>query len=502
MAAVEAPAADVLGARSGLLREEDLRMLRELCGVVLPLQQQEGGGGDSDAAAVASRCCTAVPVRCAQVYAASLYVCGGRATSCDVMCVTNTTRAAVEAVKGKRLEAHWPYTNDNYVKPSVSTKVTPPTALSIKSEAATRARRNKQLLLEHQAFMDRLARSRQERVETETWAATRIQAQVRGHLARPTRRTSCQYLPPSPYAYGECSTSTPTSHLKCRPEMGVERGSCIPHTHTQMRGEEAERDRRMVAELQKILLRAGLPPVPGIDSDGRPLGSSLIERIKRRKRVRRLRAMDNAAATTVQCMVRGKLSRRRVQRARSAKALTQRHAAAKRIQRAWHAYEKRGTWWQGAARQKHDAASAIQAVWRGTAARLHLKQRKRDNMVWQRRCRAAMLLQAFARGFVARRQVATARVQLRAAQHLTARQHSSAVMLQCLARGWVVRKRVALSRAATVAWNAPAFDVPQLEDDEDPAPPYPSGNEDAPRDPGVHSEQQSQRPHPNQEPEG
>ncbi|KAG5186716.1 hypothetical protein JKP88DRAFT_308988 [Tribonema minus] len=263
----------------------------------------------------------------------------------------------------------------------------------------------------------------------------------------------------------------------------------------------------------QILLRAGLPPVPGIDSDGRPLGSSLIERITRRKRVRRLRAMDNAAATTVQCMVRGKLSRRCVQRARSAKALTQRHVAAKRIQRAWHAYEKRGTWWQGAARQKHDAASAIQAVWRGTAARLHLKQQLRDNMVWQRRCRAAMLLQAFARGFVARRQVAAAKVQLREAQHLTARQHSSAVVLQCLARGWVpcvtpliltlLRRSVAISRAATVPWNARAFDVLQLEDGDDPAPPYPSGNdsEDAPQNPGVHSEQESQRPHPNQEPE-
>ena len=47
------------------------------------------------------------------------------------------------------------------------------------------AKRNKALLKEREEFMERLARERQERAELERWAATTIQALVRGFLGRP-----------------------------------------------------------------------------------------------------------------------------------------------------------------------------------------------------------------------------------------------------------------------------------------------------------------------------
>lgn len=197
------------------------------------------------------------------------------------------------------------------------------TALEARLNEARRTKRGRDLRRERQLFLSRLTHEREERVHLEAWAATRIQALFRGFLARP------------------------------RP----------PRTHSREKLTPAESNRRLVADLQAILARAGLPTIPGLGPDGRKAsgraawggaagaggggggggyggrGDGL-----RRSRSRRQRAFEDEMSTRVTKVVRGFLERRRFGRRWAVWTRKRQWSGASRIQHAWRAYRKRMGW--------------------------------------------------------------------------------------------------------------------------------------------------------------
>lgn len=118
-----------------------------------------------------------------------VFLCCNRSTHSDVMSTTNTTRVSTldSNAGGQRHNAelrrmdrlcNLPYRSASAVQP-------PMVGIPIK-------RRNKQLLAERDDFMDRLLKERDDRLELETWAATCVQAHVRGLSVRGPGET---YIP-------------------------------------------------------------------------------------------------------------------------------------------------------------------------------------------------------------------------------------------------------------------------------------------------------------------
>ena len=206
------------------------------------------------------------------------------------------------------------------------------TALEARLNQARRTKRGRDLQRERRLFLSRLTHEREERVHLEAWAATRIQAIFRGFLARP------------------------------RPPRPNPRQKLTP----------AESNRRLVADLQAILARAGLPTIPGLGLDGRKVsGGAASWGIGRgvaggsgggaaaagpgcgvyggrgglrRSRTRRQRVFEDEMTTRITKVVRGFLERRRFGRRWAVWNRKRRWAGASRIQHAWRAYRKRMGW--------------------------------------------------------------------------------------------------------------------------------------------------------------
>lgn len=191
------------------------------------------------------------------------------------------------------------------------------TALEARLNEARRIRRGRDLRRERQLFLSRLSQEREERVLLEAWAASRIQALFRGFLARP------------------------------RP----------PRPHPREKITPAESNRRLVADLQAILARAGLPTIPGLGPDGRKASEAMAwgqghssSRAGggggglRRSRSRKQRAFEDDMSTRITKVVRGFLERRRFGRRWAVWNQKRRSSSASRIQRAWRAFRKRMGW--------------------------------------------------------------------------------------------------------------------------------------------------------------
>lgn len=199
-----------------------------------------------------------------------------------------------------------------------------PTALEARLNENRRLKRGRDLRRERHAFLSRLTQEREERVLLEAWAASTIQALFRGFLARPR--------PPRP-----------------RP-----RKELTP----------AESNRRLVADLQAILARAGLPTIPGLGPDGRKASEGTAwgqgrgatsghggggtagagGRGLKRSRSRRQRAFEDEMSTRITRVVRGFLERRRFGRRWAVWDRKRRWSSASRIQNCWRAYRKRMGW--------------------------------------------------------------------------------------------------------------------------------------------------------------
>lgn len=256
------------------------------------------------------------------------------------------------------------------------------TALEAKRNEARRIERGRDLRRERQAFLSQLTQEREERLSLEAWAASRIQALFRGFLARP------------------------------RP----------PRTRPRQTPTPEESNRRLVADLQEILARAGLPTIPGLGPDGRKaLGGSEWGRGRgiatreggpgrigggvRRSRSRKQRAFEGDMGTRITKVVRGFLDRKRVGRYRIAWDQERRWAGAVRIQHAWRTYRKRRGWRELESGLMCRAAAKIQGRWRGMACRMALSRRYKEDALRRRKTVSAITIQA-----AARRRLAVARV--------------------------------------------------------------------------------------------
>lgn len=195
------------------------------------------------------------------------------------------------------------------------------TALEARLNEARRIKRGRDLRRERRLFLSRLTHEREERVLLEAWAASRIQALFRGFLARP------------------------------RP----------PRPHPRQKLTPAESNRRLVADLQAILARAGLPTIPGLGSDGRKASGGAAWGVSRggggraaggyggrgglrRSRSRRQRAFEDEMSTRITKVVRGFLERRRFGRRWAVWNRKRQWSGTSRIQHAWRAYRKRMGW--------------------------------------------------------------------------------------------------------------------------------------------------------------
>lgn len=251
------------------------------------------------------------------------------------------------------------------------------TALEAQLNEARRAKCGRDLRRERQVFLSRLTQEREDRIELEAWAASRVQALFRGFLVRP------------------------------RPPRLRVREALTP----------AESNRVLVADLQAILARAGLPTIPGLGPDGRKApegsdwgrgrgvaGSNTRGGGLRRSRSRKYRAFEHEMGTRITKVVRGFLERRRYGRRWAEWDFERRQAAAALIERAWHSYRKRMGWRELESGVTDSAATKIQAPWRGMACRMALACRAKENALWKRKTVSAITIQT-----AARRRLAVAR---------------------------------------------------------------------------------------------
>lgn len=258
------------------------------------------------------------------------------------------------------------------------------TALEAQHNDTRRIKQGRDLRRERQAFLSQLTQERNDRFSLEAWAASSIQALFRGFLARPR--------PPRP-----------------RPRQALT---------------PAESNRRLVADLQAILARAGLPTIPGLGPDGRKAlegsdwgrGRGVATRAAggpagrvggglRRSRSRKQRLFEDDMGTRITKVVRGFLDRKRAGRYRRAWDEERRWAGASRIQHAWRSHRKRMGWHELESGIMGRAAAKIQARWRGMACRMALSRRSKENALWRRKTVSAITIQA-----TVRRRLAVARI--------------------------------------------------------------------------------------------
>lgn len=252
------------------------------------------------------------------------------------------------------------------------------TALEAQLNEARRVKRGRDLRCEQQVFLSRLAREREERIILEAWAASRVQALFRGFLARP------------------------------RPRRLRRRQILTP----------AESNRRLVADLQLILAHAGLPTIPGVGPDGRKAldgsnwarGRGVVTRARggggpgnrgvvgfSRPRSRKQRAFESEMSTRITKVVRGFLERTRYTIRWIEWDEQRRLASTILIQHAWRSYRKRMGWKELEAGVMDQAATEIQAHWRGMSCRMALIRKGKEEDLWARKTVSAITIQAAAR---------------------------------------------------------------------------------------------------------
>ncbi|CAM9394532.1 unnamed protein product [Ectocarpus sp. 6 AP-2014] len=356
-----------------------------------------------------------VPTRRGLDSSPALFLWESRTTTVDVMSVSNTTRPVVVSSsrnsERRRIQVVLPYgvgsgaaggavgngrgqrgggaSGRAGATGTMMSLLDPPnpTALEARLNENRRLKRGRDLRRERHAFLSRLTQEREERVLLEAWAASTIQALFRGFLARPR--------PPRP-----------------RP-----RKELTP----------AESNRRLVADLQAILARAGLPTIPGLGPDGRKASEGTAwgqgrgatsghgggggtagagGRGLKRSRSRRQRAFEDEMSTRITRVVRGFLERRRFGRRWAVWDRKRRWSSASRIQNCWRAYRKRMGWREleseascpfCRATVMDRAAAKIQARWRGVACRMGLARKATDDALGKRRMVSAVTIQAAAR---------------------------------------------------------------------------------------------------------
>lgn len=277
------------------------------------------------------------------------------------------------------------------------------TALEAKLNEARRAQRSRDLRRETQAFLLRLAREREDRVSLEAWAATIVQAVFRGFLVRPRPRR--------------------------------------PHARKAITA--AESDRRLVADLQALLMRAGLPTVPGLGPDGRKApeiyqwGQQRIMlsrgggRARRRVRLWRNWAFEDKMATRITRVVRGFIHRRRFLRHWTAWDQSRREKSAICIQNLWRRHCRHKDWCDRESAFKDRSIVKMQALWRGGAYRKVIASRKRENALWERKIMSAKTIQASIR-----RRIVMARYGARLTLRAERREREARVAAEAFRRRW------------------------------------------------------------------
>ncbi|CAM9629336.1 unnamed protein product [Chrysoparadoxa australica] len=340
---------------------------------------------------------------------------GCRTTSVDVMAVTNTTCECVSAVREDRPTAcHFPYEGNMLGFDGLRSH----TALTKQRELQSRAKKSRDMHREQSGFIARLTKEREERIELERWGATRIQSVFRGYLVRP------------------------------RPLR--------PRARITMAGQEG--NRKLVAEIQSILSKAGLPLIPGTGLDGNPEGSEaarLAYLTKRWQKSRRFRAICTHAATKVQAIARGHSGRLRAQERQEEVLLARQHLGARKFQQAWCNYSYRKTWWDRAAGLKDEAAGKIQPIWRGVATRQHLAERRREERAMHRRDVACTIIGRRIRVRLARVKVKKLRAERSKAQAEAERIEQEAWEAQ-LKGSYEDRREVAAHNRAVIETQAQA----------------------------------------------
>ncbi|CAM9876719.1 unnamed protein product, partial [Hapterophycus canaliculatus] len=357
-----------------------------------------------------------VPTRRGLGSSPALFLWESRTTSVDVMSVSNTTRPVVVSCsrnsERRRIQVVLPYGagssstsgaalaaaagggqrggGPSGEESSLTGLTDSPnaTALEARLNEARRVKRGQDLRRERRLFLSRLAQEREERVLLEAWAATRVQALLRGFLARPR----------------------------------------APRARPRQKLTTAESNRRLVADLQAILARAGMPTIPGLGPDGRKaaegsawgrgrrrsasdgvgstggLGGAGGGGGLRRSRSRKQRAFEDEMSTRITRVVRGFLERRRFGRRWAIWDAKRRWSSANRLQHTWRAYRKRMGWRELESEVMGRAAATIQARWRGTSCRMALDRRATEDSLRERKTVSAVTIQT-----AARRRIAIAR---------------------------------------------------------------------------------------------
>lgn len=267
------------------------------------------------------------------------------------------------------------------------------TALESRLNEARRARHGRILQRERQVFLERLALERQERVVLEAWAVSRIQAIMRGYLARP------------------------------RPPRLRPRKLLTP----------AEANRELVAELQAILSGAGLPTIPGMGlggekfrgRDGSKVGRSHVGKGqgRARPRSRKRRGLEHEMARRITTAALGFLGRREAGLRRAERDTQRLRSAVGRIELAWVLYRRRVEWRDFELGIMNGAAVRIQARWRGLACRMALAIEKRRRALFRRQTVSAITIQAAVRRRLAMSRYRTDLSLLRGARRTTTEAH-------------------------------------------------------------------------------
>jgi hypothetical protein len=111
----------------------------------------------------------------------------------------------------------------------------------------------------------------------------------------------------------------------------------------------------------------------------------------------RLRAVDEAAATDIQRVTRGYMGRLWAKRLQRERHEIYRDGCARCIQAAWARYEWRRGWWIRAEGVRNEAATVVQARWRGVSGRRHLAKQRRMDRIRARRAASATKIQSAVR---------------------------------------------------------------------------------------------------------
>mmetsp|Transcript_38424 Transcript_38424/g.66697 ORF Transcript_38424/g.66697 Transcript_38424/m.66697 type:complete len:319 (+) Transcript_38424:416-1372(+) len=252
-------------------------------------------------------------------------------THCDVLAVTITPRARLDAPPPAAAATFLPAAAggvvDLFAQGGLGAGDGRGGVFGDQKDAALRAGRHAQLHAEHRAFFAGLAQQKRQTSLQEAKAATGIQAAYRGYRQR----------------LQVAGLEDPR-----RRDRAARRGFD-----------------RVVADVQRALYLAGQPPLPGHPAHGRRGAAG--------RRPRRFRPLEHAMAARIQAAVRMFLAARRVRSLVVRRQERRRLTAALTIQCAWRGMLDRRGFLRLALQQKTKAATLVQQVFRGTRVRYRLQ---------------------------------------------------------------------------------------------------------------------------------